>query len=67
MGYIQFSNDGGETWISLSDATDEELESIAVDTFLSEMDLQPIQLLCFECLAPIPDGTGSSFCDKHKG
>jgi hypothetical protein len=66
MGYIQFSNDNGKSWVNLEDATSEEVESLSVDVFLAEMDLQPAQLLCFTCLAPIPDGTGESFCDTHK-
>lgn len=65
MGYIQFSDDNGKTWKNLFDANDEEIASLAVDTFLAEIDLQPIQLLCVDCLAPIPDGTGNR-CDKHK-
>jgi hypothetical protein len=68
VGYLDvfIVDENGAGWKSISDLTAKERDELAVDVMLAEMNLQPAQLLCFTCLAPIPDGTGSSFCDTHK-
>jgi hypothetical protein len=59
-------DENGAGWKSIFELTADERNELAVDVMLAEMNLQESTLLCFTCLTPIPDGTGSSFCDTHK-
>ena len=68
MGILEVfvADENGAGWKNIFDLTADERNELEVDVILAAMNLQPSELLCFTCLAPIPDGTGSSFCDKHK-
>lgn len=68
MGNIQvfIADENGAGWKDVSKMTDDEWSELAVDIALAEMNMQEVQLLCVTCLAPIPSGTGSSYCDNHK-
>mgnify|MGYP006284381687 CR=1 FL=1 len=64
MGYIKtfIMDNQGAGWKSFDELTDEELVQLEIGLMTND-----VQLVCVTCFKPIQGGTGSTFCDEHRG
>lgn len=62
MGYIEFVDfdEDGVTVTPWDEATSSQKLDVELGMFQGD-----VQLLCFECYAPIPRGSGA-YCDTHR-
>lgn len=65
MGYIEtfIMDNQGAGWKNLDELTDDE----KLELELALLDSNNVQLACVTCFKPIQGGTGSSYCEQHRG
>jgi hypothetical protein len=64
MSYLEIfeMNSNGAGWINVDDLPMGDVMAIEIELATQK---PAVQMLCWNCLAPIPSGTGNA-CNKHK-